>query len=49
MKVPQGPGLGVELDEEKVAKYHRHYKEKGAVNEFLDPFRPEWVPNLPIF
>jgi glucarate dehydratase len=47
--VPQGPGLGVELDEEKVEKYHRQYKEKGSVNEFLDPFRPEWVPNLPLF
>ena len=49
MQVPQGPGLGVELDEEKVAKYHRYYKEQGSVNEFMDPHRPEWVPNLPIF
>jgi len=49
MQVPEGPGLGVELDEEKVAKYHRLYKEQGSVNEFMDPHRPGWVPNLPIF
>ena len=47
--VPEGPGLGVELDEEKVEKYHRFYKEQGSVNEFMDPHRPGWVPNLPIF
>lgn len=49
MTVPQGPGLGVELDEEKIQKYHRHYEETGSVNEFLDPHRPGWVPNLPLF
>jgi glucarate dehydratase len=49
MHVPEGPGLGVELDEEKVARYHRFYKEQGSVNEFMDPHRPGWVPNLPIF
>lgn len=49
MTVPLGPGLGVELDDEKIEKYHRHYKETGSVNEFLDPYRPGWIPNLPIF
>ena len=49
LRVPQGPGLGVSLDEGKVEKYHRLYLEKGSVNEFLDPYRPSWVPNLPIF
>ncbi len=34
---------------EKVEKYHRLYEEKGSVNEFLDPHRPNWLPNLPIF
>ncbi|HLI34891.1 MAG TPA: enolase C-terminal domain-like protein [Terriglobia bacterium] len=48
-KVPQGPGLGVSLDEEKVEKYHRAYLDQGEVNEFLDPYRPSWLPNLPIF
>jgi len=48
-KLPQGPGLGVDLDEEKIEKYHRAYQERGDVNEFLDSHRPSWVPNLPIF
>ncbi len=35
--VPQGVGLGVEVDEEKVAHYHALYRAQGA---FL-PYRPE--------
>jgi glucarate dehydratase len=48
-EVPCGPGLGVNLDPEKVEKYHRLYREKGQVNEFYDPHRPDWVPALPVF
>lgn len=48
-RVPQMPGLGVELDPEKVDKYHRVFLERGAANEFYDPWRPEWVPALPVF
>jgi len=48
-RVPQGPGLGVELDREKVEKYHRYYLEHGATNEFYDPWRPGWIPALPLF
>ena len=48
-KVPDGPGLGVELDWEKVEKYNRWYKQHGATNEFYDRNRPNWVPALPIF
>lgn len=47
--VPDGPGLGVTIDREKVEKYHRLYQEQGDTVEFLDPYRPGWVPNLPIF
>jgi hypothetical protein len=39
----------VELDPEKVEKYHRLYLEQGQVNEFYDTRRPGWVPALPIF
>jgi len=49
LDVPSGPGLGVEVDWEQVAKYHRFYLEHGCVNEFYDPRRPGWVPALPIF
>lgn len=47
--VPTGPGLGVELDRDKVEHYHRVYQEQGQVNEFYDSRRPGWVPALPIF
>jgi glucarate dehydratase len=47
--VPAGCGLGVELDWDKVEKYHRAYCAQGQVNEFYDPRRPGWVPALPIF
>jgi len=47
--VPSGPGLGVELDWDKVKKYNRLYEEHGETNEFYDRNRPNWVPALPIF
>jgi len=48
-EVPAGPGLGVELDREKLAKYARLHEEQGEAGEFLDPYRPEWVPLLPLW
>ncbi|HXN22797.1 MAG TPA: enolase C-terminal domain-like protein [Candidatus Dormibacteraeota bacterium] len=48
-KVPDAPGLGVELDPEKLKKYHRYHEEKGEAGEFLDPFRPKWSPTLPLW
>jgi glucarate dehydratase len=47
--VPNGPGLGVEVNWDKVEKYQRLYKKQGQLNEFYDPNRPHWVPALPIF
>jgi glucarate dehydratase len=47
--VPRGPGLGVEIDRDKLAHYHRAYQDKGQVNEFYDSRRPNWIPALPIF
>lgn len=49
LTVPAGPGLGVQVDWDKVEKYHRFYKSAGQINEFYDPRRPGWVPALPIF
>ncbi len=49
MAVPTGPGLGVEVDWDKVGRYHEAYLKSGHVNEFFDPRRPDWVPALPIF
>lgn len=49
MKVPDGPGLGVELDEEKVKKYHEYFLEKGDYykNFTPDKDRPDWIPVNP--
>jgi len=49
MKVPDGPGLGVEIDRKKLEKYAALYREQGDVNEFYDLRRPGWLPNMPIF
>jgi glucarate dehydratase len=48
-RVPDGPGLGVETDRDKLEKYSRYYKEKGEAGEFLDPFQPTWFPTLPLW
>ena len=45
----QGRFGGVEVDWDKVEKYHRLYQSQGQINEFYDPWRPDWVPALPIF
>jgi glucarate dehydratase len=46
LRVPTGPGLGVALDEEKMAKYERYYAEKGDyyARFHQDPRRPDWYP-----
>jgi glucarate dehydratase len=47
--LPAGPGLGVELDRDQLERYHRYFLEHPEVNEFYDPYRPGWVPALPLF
>lgn len=47
--VPDGPGLGIDLDWDKVERYHRVYLQQGESNEFYDRNRPNWVPALPLF
>ena len=46
IKVPEGPGLGVSLDEYKMEKYERYYEEKGDyyARFHQDPKRPDWYP-----
>jgi glucarate dehydratase len=45
--VPDGPGLGVKLDREKVCKYAELYRELGGYPYDQDPLRPGWAPVLP--
>ncbi len=46
IKVPDGPGLGVSLDEEKMDKYGRYYDQVGDyyARFHQDPKRPDWFP-----
>jgi glucarate dehydratase len=45
--VPTGPGLGVELDRDKVAQYAELYRELGNYPYDRDPGRPDWYPLIP--
>ncbi|CRG87095.1 hypothetical protein PISL3812_04110 [Talaromyces islandicus] len=49
--VPTSPGLGVELDREKLAKLHRQYLDCGVTKRddtaYMRRFRPEFSPHIP--
>jgi glucarate dehydratase len=47
LRVPDGPGLGVRLDREKVARYAELYRELGNYGYDQDPARPGWAPLVP--
>lgn len=45
--VPTGPGLGVELDPDRMARYAEYYRETGNYTYDRDPRRPGWFPLVP--
>ena len=45
--VPEAPGLGVELDRDKLAEYAELFRELGPYPYDRDPARPDWYPLLP--
>ena len=47
IRVPDGPGLGVKLNREKLREYSELYKRLGGYPYDQDPGRPGWVPILP--
>lgn len=47
MRVPDGPGLGVELDRDKLATYHELYNEQRFSTWTQDPFDPGRMPVIP--
>ena len=47
IKVPNGPGLGVALNRDKVAEYNELYKRLGGYPYDKDPLRPDWTPVVP--
>ena len=47
IRVPTAPGLGVELDRDKLGQYADLYKSLGGYPYDRDPARPDWFPLLP--
>jgi glucarate dehydratase len=47
IRVPDGPGLGVKLDREKLGQYHELYRRLGNYPYDRDPARPDWTPLIP--
>jgi glucarate dehydratase len=45
--VPDGPGLGVQLDREKLRQYSDLYQELGGYTYDRDPGRPDWYALVP--
>lgn len=47
IEVPTGPGLGVELNREKLSEYSELYRRLGPYPYDQDPLRPGWTPTIP--
>lgn len=47
IRVPEGPGLGVQVDRDKLAQYEELYRELGPYPYDRDPKRPDWFPLIP--
>ena len=45
--LPKGPGLGVEVDRDKLAHYAGHYRDVGGYTYDRDPQRPDWYSIQP--
>lgn len=45
--VPDGPGLGVKLNRDKLAEFNELYKRLGNYPYDRDPLRPDWTPIVP--
>jgi glucarate dehydratase len=47
IRLPSGPGLGVEVDRDKIAHYAELYRELGGYAYDRDPARPDWYSVFP--
>ena len=47
IRVPDGPGLGVKLNRDKLAEYSELYRRLGGYPYDQDPGRPGWTPIVP--
>lgn len=49
LAVPAGPGLGVSLDQDKLARYAEHHRRVGEASEFRDPAQGHFRAKFPRF
>ncbi|KAI9897364.1 hypothetical protein N3K66_007220 [Trichothecium roseum] len=51
LEVPAAPGLGIELDREKLARLHKQYVDCGLTNRddttYMRKFQPDFSPKIP--
>lgn len=47
IRVPNGPGLGIEVSPDKIRQYAELYREFGGYPYDRDPSRPGWFPLIP--
>ncbi len=47
IRVPEGPGLGVRLNRDKLREYAELYQRLGGYPYDQDPARPGWAPTVP--
>jgi glucarate dehydratase len=47
LRVPEGPGLGVRLDRNKLREFEELYRELGDYAYDQDPGRSDWIPLVP--
>jgi glucarate dehydratase len=45
--LPKGPGLGIEVDRDKLARYADYFREVGGYTYDRDPHRPGWYSTQP--
>lgn len=49
LDVPTGPGLGVEIDQDKLRFYHEYHREHGEASEFADAMQADFRTKFPKF
>lgn len=49
VRVPEGPGLGVVIDRDRLAYCSRHFMENGPMNKYHDPDRIGTFRRLPLY
>lgn len=48
VSVPEGLGLGVELDPKEMQRWAKHFADNGPINHFVDPHNPGRYRRLPL-